>query len=90
MRRVKFRQKGQQRKFLQEVLKKVNCPSLGAFEQFGFDIPYSTLKNYFSEHRLLPEDFFKELCDFAKIIPKNIEFLKDNWGQIKGGKKGKK
>jgi len=85
MPRIKFKKKSQQRKFLKKVLEKINCPSLRAFEQFGFDVPYSTLKNYFSEARFLPEDFFKELCVFAKISARNIEVLKDNWGQVKGG-----
>jgi hypothetical protein len=85
--RVLF-QIGKQREFLKEVLVKVNCPSLRAFTQFGFDVPYSTLKNYFIEVRLLPKDFFLSLCSFAKIDSKKLEvkFLGENWGQVKGGK----
>lgn len=91
MKRIKF-QKGQQRKFLQEVLEKTNCPNLRSFTQFGLDTPYSTLKNYFSEKRNLPENFFKELCKLAKIdITKlKVENLEKNWGQIKGGKISKR
>lgn len=87
MGRIKF-EKGEQRKFLEEVLKNLNCPSLRAFLQFGFDVPYSTLKNYYSEKRLLPEEFFLELLNFSKIDPKNyfFEVLKNHWGQSKGGK----
>lgn len=86
MRRINFKEGGQ-RKFIEEVLKNLNCPSLRAFLQFGFDIPYSTLKNYYSEKRLLPEDFFLELVSFSKINPENFSFsfLEGNWGQIKGG-----
>ena len=87
MARVKFR-KGEQRKFLKKVLEELNCPSLRALNQYGFDISYSTLKNYFTEERLLPEDFFKDLCYLSKIKKEELdfEFIEDNWGQIKGGK----
>lgn len=87
MKRIQF-EKSQQRKFLKKVLKKTNCPNLRTFNQFGFDIPYSTLKNYLSEKRNLPENFFKELCKLAKIdtTKLKIKYLGKNWGQIKGGK----
>jgi len=85
--RVKFKQKGQQRGFLKKVLEKVNCPSLRAFEQFGFDVSYSTMKNYYSEVRLLPKILFEDLCDFSGISKDSLEvtFFNDFWGQIKGG-----
>jgi len=88
MKRIKFR-KGQQRKFLEKVLEKINCPSLRELINRGFDIPYSTLKNYFNESRSLPEDLFNDLCYIAKIDPSSlkIEILGENWGQIKGGKR---
>jgi hypothetical protein len=91
MERIKF-QEGKQRKFLKIVLEKTNCPNLRAFTQFGLDIPYSTLKNYFTEKRTLPKNIFKELCKLAKIdsTKLKIEYLKKNWGQIKGGKISKK
>lgn len=87
MSRVKFK-KGFQRKFLQEVLKKSGCPSLRELINRGFDIPYSTLKNYYSEDRLLPEQFFESLCKFSKINENEFDFeiLPKYWGQIKGGK----
>ena len=87
MARVKFNGKNKQRAFLKKVLEESNCPSLRAFEQFGFDIPYSTMKNYYSEARLLPKTFFDELCSFAGISKEFLEvkFLKDFWGQTKGG-----
>ncbi len=86
MRRVKFSQGGQ-RVFLKLVLEKLNCPSLRSFEQFGFDIPYSTLKNYFNESRLLPFGFFKDLCALAhiEISSLSISYLDKYWGQVKGG-----
>ena len=90
MRRVKFR-KGEQRKFVQKVLDNLNCPSLRAFLQFGLDVNYSTLKNYFVEDRLLPENLFKDMCYLAKVDigNLNVEYLDENWGQIKGGGVGK-
>lgn len=86
--RVKFGEKGEQRKFLKLVLERVNCPSLRAFEQFGFDVPYSTMKNYLSEQRLLPEELFREFLRFAKLKEGDFsfEFLGENWGRAKGGK----
>jgi len=88
MKRVKFR-KGDQRRFLKLVLEKLNCPSLKALNQFGFEVSYSTLKNYFSESRTLPKDFFKDLCYLSKVNLKkfHFEYLNENWGQIKGGMK---
>jgi len=97
MNRIKFRKgpqgddplnEGPQRKFLKRVLEELNCPSLRALNQFGFDIPYSTLKNYFSEERLIPEDFFKDLCYLAKINLRElkVKILEENWGQVLGGK----
>jgi hypothetical protein len=88
--RVKF-QKGQQRKFIQEALKRINCPSL---RELGsrLDVNYSTLKNYFTEERYLPEGLFKDLCYISKIDEKSldIEYLNQTWGQVKGGKSSRK
>ncbi|HIH52523.1 hypothetical protein J4412_03065 [Candidatus Pacearchaeota archaeon] len=90
MSRIKFRE-GEQRKFLIEVLKKLNCPTLRAFNQFGFEIPYSTWKNYFSEARLLPEELFNQICFLSKFEIQTLEIqrLENYWGQIKGGKNKK-
>ena len=87
MARVKFK-KGMQRKFLKNVLNMINCPSLRELINRGFEIPYSTLKNYFNESRSLPKDFFNDLCYMAGINPDSleVEYLNNNWGQIKGGK----
>lgn len=83
--------RGEQRKFLNLVVTKLNCISLRGILQFGFDIPYSTLKNYYIERRLLPVSFFENLCHLAKIDASHlkIKYVNGNWGQIKGGKKGK-
>jgi len=61
---------------------------LRALNQFGFEIPYSTLKNYFNEERTLPEEFFNDLCYLANIKKDRLKFifLNENWGRIKGGK----
>jgi hypothetical protein len=87
IKRIKFN-KGQQRKFMQEVLDRVNCPSL---RELGnrLTVNYSTLKNYFNEERCLPESLFNDLCYVSKIGGEkyNVEYLDENWGQIKGGKK---
>ena len=91
MSRVKFR-KGEQRKFLEKVLININCPSLRELINRGFDIPYSTLKNYYSEERFLPSDFFEKLCFISGINVSELDvfYLDDNFGQVFGGKKSKK
>jgi len=73
MKRIKFNS-GEQRLFLKKVLEELNCPSLRALNQFGFEIPYSTLKNYFVESRVIPENFFNDLCYLAKIEKKKLNF----------------
>ena len=90
MKRVKF-PPGMQRNFLQNVLESINCPSLRELINRGFEIPYSTLKNYYSEQRLLPFDLFDKLCYLAKINKDklNVEFLNSNFGQVLGGRKSK-
>lgn len=91
MKRIKFA-KGKQRKFLLEVLEKINCPSLRELRKRGFDVSYSSLKNYFSERRNLPGDFFMDLIEISKIDEKNINFeiLDENFGQILGGRNSKR
>jgi hypothetical protein len=85
--RVKFK-KGNQRDFLIKVLEASNCPSLRELISRGFDIPYSTLKNYYSEIRLMSLDLFERLCIFSGLEKEDFDYviLKDNWGQVKGGK----
>ncbi len=92
MGRIQFKKDGLQRDFLQRVLVSINCPSLRELINRGFDVPYSTLKNYYSEQRLLPENLFKDLCYVAKIDESSldVEYLESNFGQVKGGLKSKK
>ncbi len=89
--RIKF-EKGKQREFFKKVLESLNCPNLRSFKQFGFEIPYSTLKNYYSEKRNISEKLFEELILISKINKKEIKYftLNDNFGQIIGGKKSKR
>ena len=89
--RIKFA-RGGQRKFLDLVIERLNAPSLRGILQFGFDVPYSTLKNYYNESRLLAEDFFDDLCDVANIDKAELEFelVDKNWGKVKGGRIGKR
>ena len=73
---------------MKNVLEKLNCPSLRAFLQFGLGVPYSTLKNYFSEKRLIPKKVFEDMCKLANLNTDdfNVKYLDKNWGQVKGGK----
>ena len=50
------------------------------------------MKNYYVEERLLPESFFNDLCYVAGIDKKKLKFkiVEDNWGQVKGGKIGRR
>ena len=89
--RVKFAS-GEQRKFIDLIIGKVNSPSLRGLLQFGLNVPYSTLKNYYIEDRLLSEDLFSDLCDLARLDKTSFEvtFLEDSWGKVKGGRKSKR
>jgi len=89
--RIRF-EKGKQRKFLDLVIERISAPSLRGILQFGFDVPYSTLKNYYNESRLLPSGLFDDLCEVARIDKSLLEyeFVEENWGKVKGGKIGKR
>jgi hypothetical protein len=80
--------KGKQREFLNEVIKKVSSPSLRGLLQFGLDLNYSTLKNYYIEDRTIPQEVFSQLCSLSGISPLSLNFsyLDENWGKVKGGK----
>ena len=84
--RIRFR-RGGQRKFLDLVVQKLNSPSVRGILQFGFNVPYSTLKNYYNESRLLPEDLFNDLCEIVDINKSGLDFerVDENWGKVKGG-----
>jgi len=85
--RIKF-EKGKQKEFFKKIINKTNSPSLRSLNQRGIEIPYPTLKSYYQEHRLLPENLFNDLCTLSKFNPVEfkIKFLPENWGKIKGGK----
>jgi hypothetical protein len=88
--RVKF-EKGKQRQFIKEVLISINSPSLKDLS-VRLNIPYSPIKKYFNELRLLPLSLFNDLCFISHVNKDSLKviFFEDNWGQVKGGKKGKK
>ncbi len=90
--RVRFLRKGAQKSFLKNVLGKINCPSLRSLRERGIDVNYSSLKNYYSERRKLPKKLFDDLCYLARIDFRelDVEFFDDNWGQVKGGRLGKR
>lgn len=91
MKRVKFG-KGKQRKFFEEVLERINCPSLNELRKRGFDVSYSSLKNYFSGRRNISENFFEDLLKISGIDKKDLDFeiVEENYGQVFGGKKSRK
>jgi len=92
MRRVRFVKVGGQREFIDLVIQRLDSPSLRGLLQFGFDVLYSTLRNYYTGKRLLPEDLFIDMCELARIEPNSlgVEYIKGAWGQKKGGVKSKR
>ena len=89
--RIRFK-RGKQRKFLDLVVEGLSSPSVRGILQFGVDVPYSTLKNYYNGDRLVPEELFDDLCEISKIDKSELDFeyIRDKWGQVKGGKKSKR
>jgi hypothetical protein len=89
--RIKF-PNGQQRKFIQRVIEKINCPSLRELINRGIEINYSTLKNYFNEERLLPDKLFYELIEISGLNKNELYFetINENFGQVKGGRKSRR
>ena len=71
MSRVKFK-KGEQREFIKKVLEKINCPSLRELINRGISVNYSTLKNYFSEDKTIPEGLFNELIELGGLNKKDF------------------
>jgi hypothetical protein len=77
-----------QKEFLDLVKTNLSSPSIRGLLQFGFSTNYSSLKNFYTERRSLPKGLFDEMIELAKIDVEslNVEFVEDNWGQVKGGK----
>jgi len=90
--RIKFNERGKQREFINLVLQELNCPSLRELINRGISVNYSTLKNYFTEQRLIPEGIFNELIGISGLNKNDFDFkiVDGFWGQIVGGKKSKK
>lgn len=86
--RIRFLEKGGQREFLDLVIERLRATSLRGLLQFGFDVPYSTLKNYYVEIRLMPEDLVRDFCEVAGISFEglDVDVVGENWGKVKGGK----
>ena len=91
MARIKF-EKGKQREFILKVLQSLGCPSLHELINRGVDSNYSSLKNYFCERRLMPENLFEELLQISGLQRGDFSFesVDDNWGQREGGKISRK
>jgi len=91
MDRVLFKS-GEQRKFLDLIISQLGSISLRGILQFGFEVKYSSLKNYYTERRMIPKDFFEELCYLAKVSVEDldVEYVAENIGQIKGGRVSKR
>ena len=86
--RIRFLIDGGQREFLDEVISKLNVSSLRGLLQFGFDVPYSTLKNYYAGARLMPRGLVQDFCGIAGVDfdGLDIEEVGENWGKVLGGK----
>lgn len=84
--------KGEQRKFIEYVLLEIGSPSLRELINRGINVSYSSLKNYYSGRRLLPEHLFDLLRQISglKKVPFSFELVSENWGKVKGGKVSKR
>lgn len=86
IRRVRLN-KGQQKGLIIGLAKK-----LGSVRKVAdkFNLPYSTMKNYFEEVNLLPEDLFYKILNMLNIKKEGLKvnYLSFNWGRILGGKRG--
>ena len=89
--RIRF-EKGKQREFFKKVISNMNSPSLRGLMQFGINVKYSALKNYYSEERLMSEELFDVLCFLGKIDRGKIKskVIREHWGQVVGGKKSRR
>ncbi|NPE26400.1 hypothetical protein HNV12_00135 [Methanococcoides sp. SA1] len=100
--RIRFLKRGGQRKFLDEVILKLRATSLRGLLQFGFDVKYSTLKNYYNEDRLMPKELVLDFCEvagleFGSLVlgghdsgEPDFELVDENWGKVKGGRISKR
>lgn len=90
--RVRFLKKGGQRAFLNLVIERLRAASLRGLLQFGFDVSYSTLKNYYVGVRLMPKELVLDFCEVAGIdyAGLDVEEVEEGWGQRLGGKGKKK
>ena len=83
--------RGGQRAFLDLMILKLRVSSLRGLLQFGFNVPYSTLKNYYIEARLMPENLVRDFCEVSGVDFEELEVeeVEENWGKVLGGKVGK-
>ncbi len=86
MDRIKF-QSTSQRDFIKKIMDDSGCPSLRELSR-RIDVNYSTMKNYYSEKRLLSKKVYDLLLSFSQIpsFEFEVSILEENWGQRKGGK----
>jgi hypothetical protein len=91
MSRIKFA-KGKQKEFFDKILVSIGSPSIRELGNRLTGINYQTLKNYYSERRLLSDSLFEDLLELSglKKNDSNFEELGERWGQIKGGKISKR
>jgi len=90
--RIRFLVEDGQRAFLDLVIERLRAPSLRGLLQFGFDVKYSTLKNYYAGVRLMGEDLVRDFCEVSGIDfgDLDVEVVGENWGKVLGGKVGKR
>ncbi|MAG39383.1 hypothetical protein CMI41_00230 [Candidatus Pacearchaeota archaeon] len=79
-----------QKEFLDLCIANLDCVSLRGLLDYGFGVKYDALKSYYSGRRLLPKDFFDNLVVISKVGKIDFDVVGANWGQVKGGKKGKR
>lgn len=79
---------GEQRQFIQNVCKEKSLRKFLIDNKI--DVSYSAFKKYYSERSTISLHVFNLLCDIGKIEKNSLDFktVNENWGAVKGGKKG--
>jgi len=85
--------KGKQRDFINNVCEElgISARKLCLLYKDRLGVSYSVMKRYRREEYLLPLHLVEELCQIADLPLESLEIqglMPDNWGAIKGGRKG--
>lgn len=85
--------RGKQRAFIDQVCKKlgISAKRLCFLYKSELNVGYSAMKRYRREEILMPLHLVEKLCQIMNIAFESLEiheFFPENWGSVKGGRKG--